>query len=284
MSNLFHLALHIQESDNIVNKMSKFYQEIFGEHNAGQNKGEHAFARCGNTLLAFEPRKAVEPQTLSFFATPDEMIKRIQKNCKIAKVNCKRDSNGNIALFDPAGNKLFFERQPLNARAKQMGMRVVLGVIDLEKTQAFYKSHFDCKISKTEDALNVDFFGHELIFSKGKKVGKGFTLNSKVVKQAKETQLLVAEHFGITDLTKTNIDQIISGFKNGKDCLLAPMIANKGGAHEEIYTFVEDPSGHAVELRYLKNPNISLKEVEKITQQNDNIEKEPYHVLRANKL
>ncbi len=284
MSNLFHLALHIKESEDIVNKMSKFYKDIFGEDNAGQNKGEHAFARCSNTLLAFEPRKEVEAQTLSFFATPDEILRTIQHNCKKAKVDFKRESNGNVTLFDPAGNKLFFERQPLNARAKKMGMRVVLGTIDLDKTQAFYKSHFDCKVNKTEDALNVDFFGHQLIFSKGKKVGKGFSLNSKIIKQAKETHLLVAEHFGISDLTRSKIDQIINGFKNGKDCLLAPTIANKGGANEEIYTFVKDPNGHAVELRYLKNPNISLKEVDKITQQNDNIVKEPYRVLRANKL
>ncbi len=283
MSNLFHLAIHIPKSDNISIKMRDFYKDILGG-DAGLNHDDHAFAKCGNTLLAFEPRDFVAPQSLSFVATPDDMIARIQKNCEIAKVSCKTDEKGNISLIDPAGNVLTFERQQANSPTNSMGMRVELGAIDLEKTKAFYQSHFDCQVQEKEDALSVNFFEHELLFSRRRKVGEGFALTDKLVQQAKETQLLVAEHFGISDLSKERITQIIAGFEEGKGCLLTPMLANENTKHEEIYTFVEDPNGYAVELRYLKNPNFTLEDVEEIAQQNDNVSKREYVVARGNKL
>ncbi len=282
MSNLFHLAIHIPKSDNISIKMRDFYKDILGG-DAGLNHDDHAFAKCGNTLLAFEPRDTVDPQTLSFFATPDEMIERIQRNCELAKLGYQKDEKGKITLLDPAGNILSFERQSPNSPIKAMGMRVELGAIDLDKTKAFYQSHFDCQVQEKEDALSVNFFEHELLFSRRRKVGEGFALTDKVVKQAKETQLLVAEHFGVSDLSKERISQFIEGFEDGKGCLLTPMLANEDTKYEEIYTFVQDPNGYAVELRYLKNPNFTLEDVEKLAQQNENVVKREYVVARENR-
>ncbi len=284
MSNLFHLALHIQQSDNIVGKMEKFYADLLGGNAVGTNHDDHVFARCGNTILAFEPREAQMPKTLSFFATPIEMIESIKKKFE-SQPGFQKDKKGNISLKDPAGNTLTFKSQRPDAPARPMGMRVELDATDLAKTKTFYESHFDCKVKESDDVLKVNFFEHKLIFSKKEgKVSNGFSLDEKIIQQAKESQLLVAEHFGVTDLTKERITEIIEGFEEGKACLLAPMIANENTEHEEIYTFVEDPNGYAVELRFLKNPNVSLKEVEKIAQQNENVVKREYHVSRRNNI
>lgn len=96
---------------------------------------------------------------------------------------------------------------------------------------------------------------------------------------AHKTQLISSQHFGITDLSRNAIDDLLIDFEAHEGLLLQPMIANRDSEQENIYAFTKDPSGYVVELRYIKNPDAAFQHLEKIVQQNEIVSKVPYHVV-----
>jgi extradiol dioxygenase family protein len=275
MANLFHFALHINQTENIAQKMFKFYKQVLSA-DAGVNQ-DHVFAKVCNTILAFEPQKDVKPQKLEFFGVTDKILNSIENNCSLHAVDFQKTEKG-ITVTDPSGNSLFFEKQT-HKNNQKMGLRLQLPALDLEKTKAFYQRHFETKSNNDDSGLNVHFFGHELHFVRAEKITERFSLSQEELLSGRKKHLFSTQHFGVMDLTKDEIHGLINGFDDENNLLLTPTLANKGTPHEEIYTFVQDPNGYLIELRHF-NPEISLQDIDKLAQQNLNVTKEDYEFRR----
>jgi extradiol dioxygenase family protein len=284
MSKLFHYAFHVANSPTILKEMNAFYKNVLGaDANINESKKKkHGFANVFNTILAFEPEDNSRPITkhkLDFFGIPAEKMNAIRSYCEENSIAFKENFAGDVYLNDPAGNEISLTKNNSLTNIQTTGLTVHLTTTDLKATKEYYQSNFKCPISELKDRIIVNFYGHEIEFKKADIAISDFVADKDSLLEAQKTDLVSTQHFGISNFTKEEIDSLILNFNSNSGFQIQPKIANRGTEFEQIFGFVKDSNGYTLELRYIKNPDSTIKNIDKMAQQNIEVKKERYYVI-----
>lgn len=123
-------------------------------------------------------------------------------------------------------------------------------VIDLPKTETFYKNVIGCKIGRTSDRwIDFDFFGHQVT---AHLVNEMPFVASNLV----DEKNVPSSHFGAVlewDDWHQLRDRLIP---HVADFLIGPYIRFEGEPGEQATMFITDPSGNGLEFKAFKNPEM----------------------------
>jgi extradiol dioxygenase family protein len=123
-------------------------------------------------------------------------------------------------------------------------------VIDLPKTETFYKNVIGCKIGRTSDRwIDFDFFGHQVT---------AHLVNEMphVATNLVDEKNVPSSHFGAVlrwDDWHQLRDRLIP---HVSEFLIGPYIRFKGEPGEQATMFITDPSGNGLEFKAFKNPEM----------------------------
>jgi extradiol dioxygenase family protein len=137
-------------------------------------------------------------------------------------------------------------------------------VQNLNGTQDFYENILGAKVVKvTEDEISLNFYGHSLVF----RVSESFVL------QPSPPEPYVVEgknyeghgrHFGLV-LEKETWQKIRNRLHetSSQIKILAEFIKNEGTESEIGFMMILDPAGYAVELKYLNDQWLAIRDDKK---------------------
>lgn len=137
-------------------------------------------------------------------------------------------------------------------------------VQNLNGTQNFYENILGAKITyANENELALNFYGHSLVF----RVSDTFVLQPSppepyVVEGKNYTGH--GRHFGLV-LEKKTWKEIRARIHDSscKIQILAEFVKNKGTENELGFMMILDPAGYAVELKYVNDPWLAIRDDKK---------------------
>ena len=128
---------------------------------------------------------------------------------------------------------------------------LAIPVASIEESKSFYCDLLGCKLGNFEsDWIDINFWGHELTLHKATKEDQILTKRHLV-----DMADVCVPHFGI-HLSNEDFQKIKNRIlaSESLEFLDKPFTRFEGGRREQETFFIRDPSGNAIEIKTMKEP------------------------------